>query len=93
VTEQRLDDADIDTVLKQVGGEAVAQGMRSDALVDVRRLRGFDDDAVELPRADRRRGALSGKEPAVGDKDALLPPSAPPSRRSRSRPSGSMALR
>ena len=48
MAEQCLDDADIDAVLEQMGGEAVAQGMRSDALVDVRRLCGFDDDAVCL---------------------------------------------
>ena len=35
MAEQCLDDADIDAVLEQMGGEAVAQRMRSDALVDV----------------------------------------------------------
>ncbi len=30
VTEQRLDDADVDAVLEKVGGEAVPQGMRAD---------------------------------------------------------------
>src|SRR3546814_10921578 len=78
LSEQRLDDADIDAVLEQVGGEAMAERMRSDALVDIGGLGGFDDDAVELTRAARSCGALSGEEPPVGDEDALLPPRAPP---------------
>src|SRR3546814_14105329 len=61
-----------------MGGEAVAQGMRSDALVDIGGLGGFDDDAVELARADRRCGALSGEEPAIGNEDALLTSGTPP---------------
>src|SRR3546814_14711024 len=61
-----------------MGGEAVPQGVRPDALVDVRGLSGLDDDAVELARADRSRSALSGEEPAIGNEDALLPSGAPP---------------
>ena len=38
MTEQRLDDADVDPVLEQVGGEAVPQRVRPDALADVRSL-------------------------------------------------------
>src|SRR3546814_5014639 len=78
MAEQRLDDAEIDAILEQVGGEAVPQGVRADALVDVRRLCGLDNDAVKLARADRRCGALSREEPAIGDEDALLPSGAPP---------------
>src|SRR3546814_7576933 len=52
--------------------------MRTDALVDVGRLRGLDNDTVELAGADRRRGALSREQPAIGKEDALLPPRAPP---------------
>src|SRR3546814_16515608 len=61
-----------------MGVEAVAQGGRPDALVDVRGRSGLDDDAVELARADRSRSALSGEEPAIGNEDALLPSGAPP---------------
>src|SRR3990167_11277926 len=61
-----------------MGGEAVPQGVRSDALVDVRGLSGLDDDAVELARADRSRSALAGEEPAIGNEEALLPSGAPP---------------
>ena len=67
MAEQRLDDADIDTVLEQVGGEAVAQGVRADALVDIGGLSRFDDDTVELARA-----ALGGQGGVV-----LLSPGAP----------------
>src|SRR3546814_3479473 len=37
MTEQHLDDADIDAIIEQVRGEAVAQGVRSDTLVDIDR--------------------------------------------------------
>src|SRR3546814_11992887 len=63
---------------EKMGGEAVPQGVRPDALVAVRGLSGLDDDAVELARADRSRSALSGEEPAIGNEDALLPSGAPP---------------
>src|SRR6266849_7328116 len=36
VTEQHLDDADIDVLLEQMGSEAVPQGVQRDALVDLR---------------------------------------------------------
>ena len=53
MAEQRLDDANIDAVLEEVGREAVAQRVRSDVLGDVGGFRGLDNDAIELPRADR----------------------------------------
>src|SRR3546814_13548872 len=73
MTEQHLDDADIDAILEQVRGEAVAQGVRSDTLVDIRGLGCLDDDPLELARTDRRRSALAREEPAIGNEDALLP--------------------
>src|SRR3546814_6793098 len=78
MAEQRLDDADIDTVFEEVGGEAVAERMRPDPLVDIGGLSCFDDDAVELAGADRSRGALTGEQPAVGNEDALMPSGKPP---------------
>src|SRR3546814_10343176 len=78
VAEQDLDDADVDAIFEKMGGETVPQRVRSDPLVDVRGLGGLDDDAVELARADMGRCALSGKEPAVGTPNALLPPGATP---------------
>src|SRR3546814_17488805 len=65
VSEQSLDDADVDAVLEQVGGKAVAQGVRPDALVDIGRLSRLDADAVELAGADRGRGTLPREEPAL----------------------------
>jgi len=78
MAEQGLDDADIDTVLQQVGGKAVPQGVRSDPLGDVGCLGGFDDDAVKLAGADRQHGASAREEPAIGVQHTLLPPRAPP---------------
>src|SRR3546814_13113759 len=78
VSEQSLYDADVDAVLEQVGGKAVAQGVRPDALVDIGRLSRLDDDAVELAGADRGRGTLPREEPALRKQHALLPSGAPP---------------
>lgn len=50
VTEQHLDDADIDVLLQEVGGEAVRQGVQGDALVDLRHLGGGVAGAIELAR-------------------------------------------
>ena len=52
VAEQNLDDADVDAVLQQMGGETVPQRVRSDPLGDLRGLCRLDDDAMELPGAD-----------------------------------------
>ena len=78
MTEQHLDHADIDAVLEQMGGKAVAQRMRADALGDVGRLRRFDDDAIQLAGADRLADVLPGKQPALRVHDALLPSGLPP---------------
>jgi hypothetical protein len=78
VAEQRLDDADIDAVLQQVRGEAVAQRMRPNPLGDVRRTRGLDDDPMQLPGADRLTSMHSRKQPAPGVHHALLPSDLPP---------------
>src|SRR4051794_34079196 len=48
VAEERLDHADIDALLEQVGGKAVPQRVRRHALVDPRDLSGGTDDAAEL---------------------------------------------
>src|SRR3546814_19023208 len=69
MTEHHLDDADIDAILEQVRGEAVAQGVRSDTLVDIRGLGCLYDDPIELARADRRRSALAREEPAIRKED------------------------
>ena len=76
--EQDLDDADVDAVLQETGGEAVAQGVRSDPLGDLGSLCRLDDDAVKLPRADRLGGVLSRKQPPFAMHHALLASDPPP---------------
>jgi len=49
VPEQDLDDADVDILLEQVGGEAVSQRVRADALADASDLGGLLDGAMQLP--------------------------------------------
>ena len=78
MTEQRLDDADVDTVLEQMGREAVPKGVGPDALVDARCDACFDDDAVQLSRAQRLQIVLAWEHPPVGMHHALLPPDLPP---------------
>src|SRR3954471_10833853 len=78
VPEQGLDDPDIGAVLEQVRREAVAECVRADPLGDVGRLRRLDDDAMELPGADRLQRMLTGEQPAVAMHDALLPTDLPP---------------
>jgi hypothetical protein len=78
VTEQRLDDADVDAVLQQMRGEAVAQRMRPNPLVDARCPRRLDDDPVQLSGADRLACMLAWKQPALGMHHALLPTDLPP---------------
>jgi hypothetical protein len=48
MTQERLDHANIDALLKQVGGEAVPQRVRRHALCDPGCLGGGTDDAAEL---------------------------------------------
>src|SRR6266567_5673921 len=74
VTEQHLDDADIDVLLQQMGGEAVPQGVQRDALVDVRHLSGSVAGAVELARGHRLGRIAAREQPALR---ARCPPPGP----------------
>ena len=78
MTEQSLDDADIDAVLQQMRREAVPQRVRPDPLGDLRRLRCLDDDAMQMPGADRLHRVLTREQPALRVHHALLPPDLPP---------------
>src|ERR1700688_1782198 len=78
VSEQDLDDADINAVLEEMGRETVPQCVRSDPLGDLRGLCRLDDDAMELPGADRLHGVLSRKQPTVAMHHALLVTDLPP---------------
>src|SRR5258707_6889736 len=65
VPEQNLDDANIDILLQQVRGEAVAQRMGRHPLLDAGRLRRLMDRAVELAGRDGLDTAPPPKQPAV----------------------------
>src|SRR5260370_5485520 len=75
VTEQHLDDADIDVLLEQVGGKAVPQGVQRDALVDLRHLGCGVAGAIELARGHRLRRIAAWKQPTPGPR---RPPPGPP---------------
>jgi hypothetical protein len=49
VSEQHLDDADIDILFKQVGRKTMTQCVRADALLDPGHFGGFLNGAVQLP--------------------------------------------
>src|SRR6266568_6312202 len=68
VTEQHLDDADIDVLLEQVGGKAVPQGVQRDALVDLRQLGCSMAGAIELARRHRLRRIAARKWPTPGSR-------------------------
>ena len=70
VTEQRLDNADIDAVFQKMGGKAVPQCVWADAPGNLGRMRRLDHDAIELSGADRLERVLARKQPAV----AVQPP-------------------
>src|SRR6478735_4304833 len=78
VPEQNLDDTNIDILLEQVGGKAVAQRMRTDTLLDASGFCGLMDSPVDLARRDGLERVLSRKQPALGQHHAaplaLTPP-------------------
>ena len=78
MTQQDLDHADIDTILKQVRGKAMPQGMRPHTSGDRSSPRGIDNHAMELPCADGPHGVLPGKKPATRMHHALLASGLPP---------------
>ena len=78
VAEQHLDDADIDVLLEQVGGEAVTQRVRADALADAGDLGGLLDGAMQLPRRDRIGAAAAREQPAMRKHHPAPPAFAPP---------------
>lgn len=51
----------------------MAQGVRSDPPGDVRCLSCGNDDAIELPCANRLQRILAREQPAVGQHQTLLP--------------------
>ena len=77
MAEQHLDDADVDVLLEQVGGEAVPQRVRRHPLLDPGGLGGGVDGAVELAGRQRLDRVAAGKQPASRQQHAA-PPALPP---------------
>src|SRR5208283_290690 len=65
VAHQNLDHANIDAAFQKMGGEAVPQRMRRNALVDAGGLGGGVAGAIELARRERTDAVLPGKQPAL----------------------------
>ena len=65
-SEQDLDDADIDVVFEQMGGEAVPQSMRRHALGDAGLSRRVAHDAGQLTGGHRVDRVHPGKQPGLG---------------------------
>ena len=93
MSEQHLDDADVDVLLEQVGGKAVAQRMGRDALLDAGRLGGLVDGAVELARRQRLDRLRPGNSQPWGSITPRRLPSRHHSRSSSSSCGDSIALR
>ncbi len=66
VPEQRLDNANIDALFEQMGGEAVAERVRREALVDIGRCLccprkpGFNGTAIYVPTESSTRSNRRG---------------------------------
>ena len=84
MAQQHLDDADVDLLLQQMGGEAVAQDVRRDSLVEPGRGHGQVDGAVELPRRHVMVGSMPGNNQPPG---RILPCAWPNRHQARSRSS------
>ena len=93
MAEQRLDEADIDPVLKQVGGKAVPQRVRADMLVEARGVARLDNDAVQLAGAERLEVVLTRNSQPSGCSTPCCRPAFHHSRRSAIKPVGSRAVR
>ena len=78
VSEQHLDDPDVDLLFQQVGGEAMPKGVHRHPLVDPGRQRGGVHGAVELAGAQRLNRVEAGKQPAAVEHLALRPGHPPP---------------
>ena len=66
MTQQNLDDPHIGVGLKQMRGEAVAQGVQGRGLRDPRHVLGRHEGPVQLLGRQRRNLWLARKQPALG---------------------------
>ena len=78
MAKQSLDHADIDPVFQQLRRKTVPQRVRADPLGNLCRLCYLDDDAMQVPGADRLRRMLTREQPASCVHHALLAPDLPP---------------
>ena len=78
MAEQDLDHPDVDLLFQQVGGEAVAQGVHRNPLVDPGRPGGGVDGTIELPGAQGLDWVQPGEQPATVEHLALRPGNPPP---------------
>src|SRR5918992_3025912 len=65
VTQQDLDYPDVDVLLQQVGGEAVAERVRRHPLVDPGRLRGSMASTIELTCGQRQQRIAAWEQPGL----------------------------
>ncbi len=72
VTEQRLNDADINAALQEVGGKAVAQRMQGHGLGDPGGAGGLMEQAVELAGGDRSPPPAPREQPPLGRRHACV---------------------
>ena len=72
MAEQHLDHANVGALFEEMGGKAMPQGMRRDALGDAGQILGGGDGAVELTGGYRVDRVLSGKEPDL--RSRRMPP-------------------
>lgn len=63
VAEQNLDQADVDFLLQQVGGERVARRVHRNAFLDAGLVRGLVDGTIELPGTELTDRVQAGKQP------------------------------
>src|ERR1700688_1527392 len=78
MSQEDLNDSDVDALLEKMRGEAVTQGMGRHALADAGRFRRLMDGAVDLAGRDRLGNAATGKQPAMGRHDVPPLTLAPP---------------
>src|SRR5258707_62722 len=78
MSQEDLNDPDVDILLEKMRGEAVTQSVGRHALADAGRFRRLMDGAIDLAGRDRLGNAATGKQPAMGRHDvpplSLAPP-------------------
>src|SRR5579859_144022 len=78
MSQEDLNDPDVDVLLEKMRSEAVTQGVGRHALADAGRFRRLMDGAIDLAGRDRLGNAATGKQPAMGRHDVPPPALAPP---------------